>query len=237
MKEIERIFYDDVRDKKRTGYGASKRASRKGYIRGGVKTQYDFLSTKERKKLNGEVRVMNVYDKYKELENLPKYPELKKMIKSGNEGEVKKILSVAKENNTSNAIKSAIGCSSGSLYGLYRDSGVPFESKSKNGIRKGKVKDDATEVKNEIAATSDVENKEDILEKINTLLDVLEKINNLLDVTQKEKSKDEVKNGFNISIRGEYSKKEIEERLLNLTGMLIEDSNYEISILISEKNK
>lgn len=58
-EDIGKIFNQDVRDKKTMGYGA--RHTGNGNHRG-MNTPYDFMSKKERKKLNGEVTVSNVYD-------------------------------------------------------------------------------------------------------------------------------------------------------------------------------
>lgn len=234
MRDEEFIFYSDVREKKIISHSASKRASRRGYIRGGMRTAYDFLTAKEKKGLNGEVKIMNIYDKYENLDNVPKFVDLKKMIKEGKSEEVKNILIAAKRSNTSNSIRNAINCSSGSLYKLYENVGVPFERKpktvNKSKKEKGNKKEIATKIKDEVAATS--EDSDGISDSI-----LLDKMNTILQVIKNEKSNSNIMNGFNISIGGKYNKKEIEERLLNLTGMLMEDSMYEVNIIITEKNK
>ena len=63
MNTYERMFHDDIQDKKRAGRGVFSRVGKgvKHTIRG-VKTPYDFMSTKERKKLNSEVREFNMYE-------------------------------------------------------------------------------------------------------------------------------------------------------------------------------
>lgn len=79
MSNFEKIFYQDVRDKKRTASGIHHRASRKGYVRGGIKTQSDFMTKKEKDKLNGEVKVYNMFDKYNVIENVPSLNEIERM--------------------------------------------------------------------------------------------------------------------------------------------------------------
>ena len=79
---IERMFQIEVRDKKRTASGVYHRASRRGYIRGGMKTPSDFLSKREKNKLNGEVKVSNMFEKYSVLENVPQINEIEKMSKN-----------------------------------------------------------------------------------------------------------------------------------------------------------
>ncbi len=112
MKEnYEKIFQMDIMDKKRTARGIYNRASRKGYIKGGVKTQSDFLSNKEKKLLNGEIIVTNKYD---DIKNLPTWQELKNMEHSSQ----KKILEIAKEKHKISTLKKHWNISSGALYNL-----------------------------------------------------------------------------------------------------------------------
>jgi hypothetical protein len=57
------MFYDDIREKKVTGRGAfSKRGKGVKHTIRGIKTAYDFMTTKEKKKLNSEVRSFNMYE-------------------------------------------------------------------------------------------------------------------------------------------------------------------------------
>lgn len=62
MDDVEFIFKQEIREKAKTGRGASCRASRKKGYKGSVKTAYDFMSRKERRALNGEVRCYNMDD-------------------------------------------------------------------------------------------------------------------------------------------------------------------------------
>jgi hypothetical protein len=58
------MFHDEVREKKTIGRGSFHRRGKgvKHTIRG-IKTPYDFLTTKEKNKLNSEVRRSNMYEK------------------------------------------------------------------------------------------------------------------------------------------------------------------------------
>ena len=94
-ENIERIFNQDSREKKRTGANITKRASRRGYCRGGVKFPSDYLSRKEKRKLNGEVKV---YSKYENLNNLPR--NIAEVFKGKSNEEIKDILTKIKEKNT-----------------------------------------------------------------------------------------------------------------------------------------
>ena len=83
---IEKIFMDDIRQKKRTARGVYGRASRRGYIKGGVKTQWDYMTRKEKNKLNGDVKVYNMYEKYNEIESVPQIREIERMEYTGRVG-------------------------------------------------------------------------------------------------------------------------------------------------------
>lgn len=61
--EVERIFNDDVRDKRKAGSGSFHRRGKgvKHGMSGALKTPSFYMSAKEKKKLNGEVEVTNMY--------------------------------------------------------------------------------------------------------------------------------------------------------------------------------
>lgn len=123
--DISRIFREDSRDKKRTAVGIHNRASRRGYIRGGIRTQSDFLTAKQKRLLSGEVRTYSMYDKYKDLKNC-KLDE----ILSKDDNEIKAILTMIKANNSSSKVQKAFGISSGKLYGYYTKYEVPIEKRA-----------------------------------------------------------------------------------------------------------
>lgn len=129
--DVERILNEDSRDKKRTGTGVFSRASRLGYIRGGVRTQSDFLTTKEKKKLNGEVRTKNMYENYKTLENCNLNEILAK-----SENEIKYILALIKKSFTSTKVSKQFGISVGKLYYIYTKYGVYTPEEPKFDIKK-----------------------------------------------------------------------------------------------------
>lgn len=131
--DIERILLQDSREKKRFGIGVYKRASRKGFIRGGIRTQSDFLTKKERDKLNGEVRTRNMYEKYMTLENC----NLNEIL-SKSENEIKYILALIKKQFTSTKLSKQLGISVGKLYSIYREYGVYSGSEKK--VDKSKYK-------------------------------------------------------------------------------------------------
>ncbi|AIY85283.1 hypothetical protein U729_3261 (plasmid) [Clostridium baratii str. Sullivan] len=122
--DVERIFHMDVFEKKKSGRGVYNRASRKGFIRGGVKTQYDFLSRSEKKLLNGEVIMSNVYD---DIKNIPSLVELEKKDPQA----ITSILKTIKAKHPVKKLTEHFGISMGKLYTLFNKYGVEYEIRSK----------------------------------------------------------------------------------------------------------
>jgi hypothetical protein len=62
--EIEKMFKDDIREKKKTGTGAFHQRGKgvKHGLSGALRTPYHFMKNKEKKKLDGEVEVFNMYE-------------------------------------------------------------------------------------------------------------------------------------------------------------------------------
>lgn len=62
-ENIEKLFMEEVREKKKTGTGAFHMRGRgvKNGFNGALRTPYHFMKTKERNKLNGEVETYNMF--------------------------------------------------------------------------------------------------------------------------------------------------------------------------------
>lgn len=62
-ENIEKIFSDEIRDKKRTGRGAFSMRGKgvKHGFSGALRTPYHFMTNKEKQNLNGEVEVSNMF--------------------------------------------------------------------------------------------------------------------------------------------------------------------------------
>src|SRR6476620_12772221 len=62
-ENIERIFQDDIRDKRKAGSGAFHQRGKgvKHGMGGALRTPSYFMKNKEKKKLDGEVRIHNMY--------------------------------------------------------------------------------------------------------------------------------------------------------------------------------
>lgn len=62
-ENIERLFQEDIREKRKAGSGSFHKRGKgvKHGISGALKTPYHYMKTKERNALNGEVEVTNMY--------------------------------------------------------------------------------------------------------------------------------------------------------------------------------
>src|SRR4051794_2157320 len=62
--EVERIFNDDIREKRKAGSGSFHRRGKgvKHGMSGALRTPSFYMSNKEKKKLNGEVTVTYMYE-------------------------------------------------------------------------------------------------------------------------------------------------------------------------------
>ena len=127
----EKLFEKDSREKKRIARGASARASRKKGFKGGVRTPSDFMTKKQIREMSGKVKVSNIYDKYKNLENLPDKQTMLQMSKNPDTiEELRMILETAKTVHSSHTIAKYIKMSPGTLYCIYDRVGVAY-NKSK----------------------------------------------------------------------------------------------------------
>lgn len=128
----EKMFEKDSREKKRIARGASARASRKKGFKGGVRTPSDFMTKKQIREMSGKVKVSNIYDKYKNLENLPDKQTMLQMSKNPDTiEELRMILETAKTVHSSHTIAKYIKMSSGTLYCVYDRVGVAYNKSNR----------------------------------------------------------------------------------------------------------
>ena len=103
MNDIEKLFNEDVREKKKLARNAAARASRSKGFKGGVRTPYDFMSPKERREYAGNSPVItyNLYDKGGNKEVLNMTPDERREY----------ILKRLEEGMSKNAIAKELGVS------------------------------------------------------------------------------------------------------------------------------
>lgn len=127
--EIERLFNDDVRDKRKTGSGVFHRRGKgvKHGISGALRTPSYYMSNKEKKKLNGEVKVTRMYDTIIPMSEF----QLK------DEATQKNMLIRWREIYDNSQIKKGLGIANSPYYKLVEELNVP---KKIRGVKKGDKK-------------------------------------------------------------------------------------------------
>lgn len=229
MDEIEIIFISDCREKKRIASNIHKRASRLGFIRGGVRTQYDYMSSKERKKLNGVVKVSNMYEN---PSNLPSYKELVSMEFD----DAKRILGIAKSKFTNNQLIKHWSISTGKLYNTFEKYGLHKRNEGSKPRRINKEKEISKKGQQELALDlssgdlSDKVIKEDV--DIKALMEEMKR--DLIESLKQKEVPEEVKSGFRIEFSGEYDKQDVESRLLSIGSVMVDNKRYKIKIELEE---
>lgn len=222
--EIEKMFNNETKEKKRTGTGVYHRASRRGYT-GAVRTQVDFLKGKEKKKYmgNGEIKVSNMYSN---LDNLPSKRELLHM----DIDKLKIILEEVKKNYSSTQICKKLGYkSSGSLYHLYNKAGVEYEKRDPNISKKI---GESIKKTNQLKAIVSLEETQK-QEQINTVNQpvIIEKV---VEKIVEKPATVVSSTGFSMNLNGEYSGEVLANRILAMIGVLDDSVKYNLKFSIHE---
>ena len=127
--EIERLFNEDVREKRKTGNGVFHRRGKgvKHGISGALRTPSYYMSNKEKKKLNGEVTVKWMYDTLISIDE----------FRLKDEETQKNMLVRWREIYDNSQIKKGLGIANSPYYKLVEELNVP---KKIRGVKKGDKK-------------------------------------------------------------------------------------------------
>lgn len=156
-ENIERIFFDDVREKKRTGIGVFKKRGKgvKHGISGALRTEYFYMKSRDRKKLNGECVISNMYDTI-----LRKEEFFTKDIATQ-----KNMLMHWRELHSNEELKKLMGLNNSQFYKLCKDLELP----GKQNVKKPK-RGTAKIVKNEVAAIQEIPVQEPVHNEVKQIL-------------------------------------------------------------------
>lgn len=149
-ENIEKIFMEEIREKKRTGNGSFHKRGKgvKHGMNGALKTPYHYMKEKDRKKLSGEVETYNMNEILSLQEFSEKDVETQKML-----------LTHWREEFPNSEIKKEMGMSNKPYYDLVEALDLPKKtrggSRPNTGNRKAKIKTEVkenqkTEIKKEI---------------------------------------------------------------------------------------
>lgn len=208
--DIERMFNQEIRDKKRTATGIHHRASRRGYT-GTIRTQVDYLKGKAKKEYTkaGEIKVSNMYDK---IENVPSIKELEEMDYNTAKAIVHKI----REKHTT---KELAGYWKISGYGLYNKIFTKYGIDYKKGPRKAQEKAQDAKVTNQVEQLALTAAAQEPVKEV---------------IKEVEKIVEYTFTGFQMKFGGVYSGKQISERLVNYIATLDQNSRYKMTFKVEE---
>lgn len=193
---------------------------------------FDCLTKKEQRKIlkGGPIVAYNVYDKYKDLENLPSKDQLKLMDRQ----ECLNIMETVKAHNSSSKIAKALGYKSTSgVYGFYRSIGLDIENTPTSRTRK---KSTRNKKETPPAAASAPEPQANPIKDKMTLEEVIDtRIKANVKEIIEAKALEAKVNGFSISFNGEFTGEQIETKVLAIATMLMDQGLYDIELKVIEK--
>lgn len=208
--ETDKMFVRDIQEKKRAGRGAyaMKGKGKRGGIKGGMKTEYDYMTTKEKKNLIGEVKIVKIMN-YEAFRKMPL--ENQKQLMEGY------LLTM-----TNAKLEKEWGLNSYSYLKLKRELGLPVNSP------KAKKEKDAAAA----AATQKDQKKDQQQEqKVQLVFEQPKPAPIVQQVVAPTKSK-----GIHLEANGEYSAAFGAKLLENFTMMVLElDGEFEFEISIRKK--
>ena len=215
-QDVERLFREDIRDKRKAGSGSFHKRGKgvKHGISGALKTPYHYMTTKEKKKLNGEVKVSFMYETVIPMRE----------FKLKDEETQRAMLIRWRELFENKHIIKEMGIGNNTLYGLIEELNLP--KKPRGGTRAGAGKRIAKQKalkavsispEKEVEEIEKVEKKEIETEVIKTSL---------------------VTKGLHLEYNGEFDIEALNRLFTKLQLMIDgETCKYNISLYLSEVHK
>ncbi len=207
--EIERLFNDDVREKRKAGSGSFHKRGKgvKHGISGALRTPSYYMSNKEKKKLNGEVKVTYMYETIIPLNE----------FKAQDEETQRNMLTVWRDKYTNEQIKNGLGISNNPLYKLVEDLGLP--KKPRGGSRGPRSRKSNTIIISPQMTMTEVEPKPEPKKEIET-----EVVQAML-----------ISKGLHLEYNGDYDVEALSKIFTKLQLIIDGDTNkYKISLSLSE---
>lgn len=215
--EIEKLFKDDVREKRKTGSGSFHKRGKgvKHGISGALRTPYHYMSNKEKKKLNGEVKVSFMYETIIPIEEFRlKDEELQKTM-----------LTRWREIYNNQQIKQGLGIANSPYYKLVESLNIPKKARGGNHTKANRIAKTKKLVANNLAEKSLLDFEEQPLEIEKNIQTQV--VKTLL-----------VSKGLHLEYNGKYDVDSL-NRLFTKLQLLVdgEECKYNISLSLSEVEK
>lgn len=210
-ENIEKLFKEDIREKKKTGSGAFHMRGKgvKHGFNGALRTPYHFMKTKEKKKLDGEVVSYNMYETVLRKEEF--------LLKD--EATQKMLLTRWREIYDNDIICEAMGTFKNQYFKLCKDLGVPNKPRGGRIARAGKT---TKKKEPKMVAITEVTSKEPMYE---TQLD--------LEIETKPEVKPKlITNGLHLEYNGDFDSEQI-SKIFTKLQLLVEGETNKFNLAIS----
>jgi|tagenome__1003787_1003787.scaffolds.fasta_scaffold20938243_6 hypothetical protein len=218
QSEAERLFNDEVRDKKKTASGVHHKTGKNGYV-GKMRFPSDIMSRKEKRKYKGnsKVSVSNMYD---EIISIEKFEQLE-------EYEQRNMLAYWRNTYSNKTITDGMGIWNARYYRIVADLGLP----------KAKRVDASTEKKPRKAIATTASKEPAIQSAIQSSLMQLEETPPAPVAAPPAPVVQEIiVEGLHLSFIGTYDAEKIQKQLSKFDLMLEgEDSDFYIEMKIMQK--
>lgn len=223
--EIEKIFINEVKDKKRTARGCYSMKGKRGIIKKMV-TPLDYMSKAEKKAYiaGGEITVSNIY---KEITQIPHIKELREKTKTDKAG-AKKTMDIILGYHAPGKLQKHWEISNYTYYKYLRELGYDFKFGTSTKKRGEKVAANknivAAETNETIKAQQNLYNEAMMFQQIQNQ-------QNIINAAQEAEDED--------LFKMKYSKKEVNgdvaaDRITTLLSVLNYKKNYKITLVIEE---
>jgi hypothetical protein len=219
ISNIEKLFYEEVKEKKKTASGVHHKTGKNGYV-GNMRFPSDIMSRSEKMRYRkaGKVVTTNIFDEVlpiDEFEQLETYEKKNRLAYWRNEKSNKEILQ-------------GMGISNKRYYEIVAELQLPKAPRIKpNQPRKATVKK-----KQEPKESSTPISLTEMVPAVQKLVEALE--------TPKEETKaqEDIVNGLNVSFKGTFSAEKIEKQLTKFMLLLdSEEDDFYVEFRLMQKSE
>ena len=215
MNNIEKMFFDEIRDKKKTASGVHHKTGKNGYV-GTMRFPSDIMNRSEKMKYKkaGKVVTTNIFDEIlpiDEFEQLETYEKRNRLQYWRNEKPNKEILQ-------------GMGISNKRYYDIVSELELP---------KAPRIKSDQSKIK------SNQSRKGTVTKKITEQVPAVQKVIDVVEPPKEEtKVQEVIVNGLNVIFTGTFSAEKIEKQLTKFMLLLdSEEDDFYIEFRLMQKAK
>lgn len=219
--EVERIFNDDIRDKRKAGSGSFHKRGKgvKHGMSGALRTPSFYMSNKEKKKLNGEVQVSFMYETIVPINEFDlKDTETQKAM-----------LTRWREVYDNLTIRNQLGISNKAFYDLVADLKIPKKTRvDSEGTRRGKPK----QAKVSVAPKKSLMETVEFLGAEREVLEVKKEVAKEVEKAEKENAPVLVTTGMQLTYNKIYGEEEL-NNIFTKCQIMVEGENKKFQLTLS----